>query len=94
MPKQPKKRCRYQVWSGGRGMANFQCRYPAKDERDLYVRAHRIDGTLIPARVERLPVCGTHRNAWDRDPRPNVHGSYQWSEGDGIWKPKAEEFVR
>ena len=86
-------RCRYQVWDRGRGMRSYQCQRAATDERELSIRAHRIGGRLIHERVAMLPVCGIHRNAWDRDPRPRVHSAYQWTEQDGPWSARETEYV-
>lgn len=86
-------RCRYQVWERGRGVRSYQCQRAAVDERELYVRAHRINGELVSETIERLPVCGTHRNAWDRDPRPTVHFAYQWSDSDGKWSPREARYL-
>jgi hypothetical protein len=92
--KQPRKRCRYQVWERGRGIRSYQCQQAAKHERDLYERAVRIDGVLLEARIERLPVCGTHARTVDRDPRPEVHVAYRWTESDGVWSAHEEEWMR
>ena len=88
-----KRRCRYQVWERGRGMRPYQCTHGARHERTLLVRAHIIDGHLVHASNQLLPVCGSHRNAYDRKPRPDAHHAYQWSETDGVYRPRVEEFV-
>lgn len=87
-------RCRYQVWERGRGVRSYQCWHAAKDTRTLRIRAHRIDGALIPEQSIGLPVCGTHRNVVDRDPRPGVHHAYQWSDSDGAWQPQVAVYLR
>lgn len=89
-----KLRCRYEVWDRGRGVRSYQCQQAAKEGRELYIRPHRINGELVSERTEMLPVCGVHRNAWDRDPREGVHSAYQWSETDGPYQPRHEEYIR
>lgn len=88
------RRCRYQVWERGRGARPYQCQSRAVDERELTIRAHRIDGELVKAATASLPVCGTHRNVVDRDPRPDVHSAYQWTDSDGPYRARVAEYVR
>lgn len=82
-----KKRCRYQVWERGRGMNAYQCFSAAKTERELWLRPLKDR----PEHAELLPVCGTHANAVDRDPRLRVHSAYE-PRRDDMWHAKVEEY--
>lgn len=81
-----KKRCRYQVWDGPRGMSNYQCFSAAKATRPLKIRATKT----TPEHREELPVCGTHANAYDRDPQSFAHSAYDWNGSP--YKSKVQEY--
>lgn len=88
-------RCRWQVWGGGRAMTAAQCWYAASAERMLRIRAHRgADGVVIPARVELLPVCGTHARTYDRRPDSAFAQAYAPDLDAGHWVPQVAEYVR